>query len=111
MRHPTCKSVRRVETNSSMQTTLDVEVTSADELFVNLDGAILPTESGNWQIEVCGIHEADHRYWVQLNLVGPDCYSMTLRADALSANSIRRQIAGCLHGLVSPVLASRAATV
>ena len=94
-----------------MHKTSSVEVTAADELFVNLDGTILPTDGAAWQIEVCGIHQADDRYWVQLNLVGPECYSLTLRTSDLSAGAIRDQVAGCLPELSRTVLANRVAVV
>ena len=68
------------------------EITAADELFVNLDRAILTTDRGSWSIEVCGVHQLNSHYWLQLSLIGPDPHSVTLRTESLDLASIRRQL-------------------
>ena len=71
-------------------------VTAADELFVNLDRSIVSTDDACWQIEVCGIHEIQDQWWLQLNLIGRERHMVTVRTDTASVASIREQLADWL---------------
>ncbi len=68
------------------------EVTAADELFVNLDGTVLHQDDDRWTIEVCGIHSADSRHWVQVNLVSDEMCGVTVCADRLEASRVRSML-------------------
>lgn len=74
----------------------DHEVTSADELFVNLDGAVLENDGQRWTVEVCGIHSAGQRHWIQVTLNADDCCGVTVSTDRLAAANIRSVLADWL---------------
>jgi hypothetical protein len=71
---------------------VDASVTAADELFVNLDGSILKVRDSSWRVDICGVHSVEQRHWVQVHLVGPEEYGVTVTTERLSARRIREQL-------------------
>jgi len=76
----------------SLTRTAATTVTDADELFVNLDGAVFDTPTGRWSVEVCGIHSYDDHNWVQLCLRSDMSYGLTVSVDQLSAAQVRSAV-------------------
>lgn len=73
-------------------------VSSADELFFNLDGQILVVDDNRWKVEVCGIHSTDTQNWVQLNLSGPLHARLTVRTAALDRSSVMQPVISWIEG-------------
>ena len=81
--------------------TVKADVTPADELFISLDGTILQVNDTRWRVEIYGIHAHDDHHWIQLELQSDTFYSVTLRAERLSAARIRTQLLDWLSTLNS----------
>jgi hypothetical protein len=89
------------------------DVTSADQLFVSLDGSIVDAGFRAWLIEICGIHSEGSRHWIQLNLHADESDSVTLCVDRLDAAKVRSLLVDWLSGKtlsrsVAPLTAARA---
>jgi hypothetical protein len=52
-------------------------ISVADELFVSLDGQIVETTEGAWEVRVMGIHQERSRFWTQVTLEGGRSYAAT----------------------------------
>lgn len=71
---------------STVATRESVPVSHADELFFALDGHIVATDEGDWELRVDGIHEDRGCYWAQITLEGPRRHEATMRFDSNSGD-------------------------
>ena len=81
-------------------------VTASDELFFALEGQTVEARGDRWLIEVCGIHSAGSRHWVQVQLQGPMVPGMTIRVPRLDAHHVVTVIQEWLEGLLPCALES-----
>jgi hypothetical protein len=81
-------------------------VSASDELFFALEGQAVNAGGDCWLIEVCGIHSADSRHWVQVQLRGPIVQGMTIRVPRLDAQQVVTVIRDWLEGLLPSALES-----
>jgi hypothetical protein len=54
-------------------------ITPMDQMFQWLDGRDLAAGGSKWRIEVYGVREDHAHRWIQLALVGPRHYALTLK--------------------------------
>jgi hypothetical protein len=81
-------------------------VSASDELFFALEGETVEAQGDYWSIEVCGIHSAGSRHWVQLQLRGPSVQGITIRVSMLDAHQVVTVIREWLEGLLPSTLDS-----
>jgi len=81
-------------------------ITASDELFFALEGQTVEARGDCWLIEVCGIHSAGSRHWVQVQLRGPLVQGMTICVPRLDAHQVATVIREWLEGLLPSALES-----
>jgi len=73
-----------------------LDVTASDELFAAIDGQTLASGSGDWHLQVCGIHPDAHGCWLQVHLHGREELDATLLVDPREPAAILREFGGWL---------------
>ncbi len=73
-----------------------LDITTSDELFAAIDGQTLASGTGDWQLQVCGIHHDARGCWLQVHLQGREELDATLLVDPREPAAILREFGGWL---------------
>jgi hypothetical protein len=74
-----------------------LDINASDELFAAIDGQTLASGSGDWHLQVCGIHPDARGCWLQVHLQGREELDATLLVDPREPAAILREFGGWLE--------------